>query len=100
MIVDMSKFGTALTTRASGRAAYSFVNSATSGFSVPVVFDFSGVDAVSNSFADEIFGRMAFEMGMEKTRAVTSFSGVKPFAARVIRRSMDARSTQRTSALA
>lgn len=95
MIVNMSRFGTALSTRASGRGAYAFVNSESSGFSVPMEFDFSGVDTVSNSFSDELFGRMAFELGMDRLRTITSFSNVKPLAARIIRSSMDARDSQR-----
>lgn len=99
MIVNMSRFGTALSTRASGRGAYDFVSSTTDNFSVPVEFDFSGVNTVSNSFADELFGRMAFELGMEKVRSLTSFSGVKPLAARIIRSAMEARNTQREPTL-
>ena len=95
MIVSMNRFGTALSTRASGRGAYAIVSAETEGFSIPVRFDFEGVDTVSNSFADELFGRMAFELGMEKMRSVTSFVNVKPLAARIIRSSMDARSSQR-----
>lgn len=97
MIVDMSKFGTALITRVSGRAAYDFVASESNDFSIPVVFDFSEVDTVTNSFADELFGRMAFEFGMEKTRSVTSFLNVKPLSARIIRRAMDTRNLQRST---
>ena len=100
MIVKMSKFGTALSTRVSGRGAYAIVNSESDGFSIPIRFDFDGVDTVSNSFADELFGRMVFELGMERVRSVTSFVNVKPLAARIIRSSMDARSSQRSLRLA
>ena len=96
MIVDMSRFGTALVTRASGRDAYDFISSKTNEFSVPVQFDFSGVETVGNSFADELFGRMAFEFGMEKMRSLTSFIAVKPLPARIIRSVMDARESQRS----
>ncbi len=95
MIVNMSRFGTALSTRASGRGAYALISSESDGFSTPIQFDFAGVDTVSNSFSDELFGRMAFELGMDKLKAITSFSNVKPLAARIIRSSMDARDSQR-----
>ena len=100
MIVNMSRFGTALSTRASGRGAYAFICAETNGFAVPVRFDFSGVDTVSNSFADELFGRMAFELGMDRMKEVTSFVNVRPLAARIIRSSMDARNSQRGLAFA
>lgn len=95
MIVEMKKFGTALSTRASGRRAYDLICSQSNGLSGHIIFDFSDVNIVSNSFADELFGRLTYEFGMDAMRDATSFVGVKPLAARIIRSAMNARSTQR-----
>ena len=93
--VIMADFGTSLSTRASGRCAYDAIREASSGFSEPVKFDFAGVDTVTNSFADELFGRMAYDFGMDELRSITSFANAKRFIAVVIRNAMEARNSQR-----
>ena len=52
---------------------------------------FAGVDSVTNSFADELFGHLAFEFGMDKLRMVTSFTNINQSSARFIRSVMDRR---------
>lgn len=95
MIVKMSDFGASLCTRVAGRKAYDEIMASTGSLSSPTVFDFSGVETITNSFSDEVFGRMVLGIGMDAMRSVTSFRNVDRFMAMVIRRSMDAREAQR-----
>lgn len=86
----MKDLGTTLCTRQSGRQAYVDVKAALDKGDT-VVFDFAGVDSVTNSFADELFGRLAFEFGMDNLRMVTSFTNINQSSARFIRSVMDRR---------
>ena len=94
MIVKMNGFGHSLVSRAAGRVAYNRIVSLPTWGTEKTVFDFSGVGSITNSFADEVFGRMAFEMGMEAMRKKTSFKGINPFMARIVRTTIDARADQ------
>lgn len=98
MIVNMSKFGTALSSRVSGRKAYDEIIRESVSLSTPVVFDFEGVTLVTNSFADEVFGRMTWDMGIDAMRSRTSFKNVNPFWGRIIRGAIDLREEQRSKA--
>ena len=93
MTIVMREFGSALVSRKMGRTAYERIVEMMRGGEV--VFDFDGVDTVTNSFADEVFGRLAYELGMEELRKRTRFVNVSPFWAKVIRAAMDTRDAQR-----
>lgn len=95
MVISMRDFGASLGTRVAGRNAYDVIMARSSLLREPVVFDFSGVTTITNSFADEVFGRMVSEIGMDEMRTRTSFRGVDPFWARVIRSAMDRRESDR-----
>lgn len=95
MIIHMNEFGTSLCTRASGRAAYDKVMADTESMGQKVVFDFAGVATVTNSFADEVFGRMALGMGIEELRTRSTFRNLSPFTAKVIRQAIDFRDRER-----
>lgn len=95
MVIEMKEFGRSLVTRASGRAAYEEISPVVMSATERVVFDFDGVDTITNSFADEVFGRMVFEVGMDALRSRTTFKGIAPFSARVVRHAMDLRESQR-----
>lgn len=95
MVIKMKEFGRSLVTRASGRSVYEEISPVVMSATERVVFDFDGVDTITNSFADEVFGRMVFDMGMDELRARTTFRGVAPFSARVMRHAMDLRESQR-----
>ena len=45
-----------------------------------VVFDFSGVSVVSNSFADECLAKMLLEIPFEELKQRTTFAGLNDFA--------------------
>lgn len=94
MVIRMSSFGSFLCTRVSGRTAYGEIMSASSSLAERVVFDFNGVETVTNSFADEVFGHMANEVGFEALRQRTSFVNVDKLAASTIRHVIDFRSSE------
>jgi len=48
------------------------------------VFDFSGVETVSNSFADECFAKLIFTKEMSLIKEKTTFKGANPFIKAVI----------------
>ena len=49
-----------------------------------VVLDFSGVNVVSNSFADECLAKLLLTMPLPELKAHTTFRGLNPIAANCI----------------
>lgn len=45
-----------------------------------VVLDFTGVNVVTNSFADECIAKLLLEMPLEELKARTTFRGLTPMA--------------------
>lgn len=45
-----------------------------------VVLDFTGVDVVSNSFADECIAKLLLTMSLEELKDCTTFTGLNPLA--------------------
>ena len=45
-----------------------------------VVLDFTGVDVVSNSFADECIAKLLMEMSLSELKSRTTFRGLNPIA--------------------
>ena len=45
-----------------------------------VVLDFTGVDVVSNSFADECIAKLLLEMSLAELKSRTTFRGLNPIA--------------------
>ena len=45
-----------------------------------VVLDFTGVDIVSNSFADECIAKLLLEMSLSELKSRTTFRGLNPIA--------------------
>lgn len=95
MVFRMSDFGTSLCTRSSGRRVYDVVSASLRSENSVVVFDFSDVSTVTNSFADEVFGRLAFEHGIDFLRTSTKFSNIDRFSAMVVRDAMENRNARR-----
>lgn len=93
MTVTMGDFGQSLTTRAAGRAAYGRIAGLFSQEGRVVVFDFDGVRTITNSFADEVFGRLVAEMGFDEFRGRTAFKNIRGLWARVVRSAIDSRAT-------
>ncbi|MBO7322881.1 MAG: STAS-like domain-containing protein [Bacteroidales bacterium] len=49
-----------------------------------VVLDFTGVNVVSNSFADECIAKLLFNMSLSELKQRTTFRGLNPVAAECI----------------
>ena len=49
-----------------------------------VMLDFSGIDVVTNSFADECIAKLLLEMSLEDLKAKTTFTGYTPMIERSI----------------
>ena len=49
-----------------------------------VVLDFTGVNVVSNSFADECIAKLLHEMPLDELKQKTTFRGLNPLAERSI----------------
>ena len=49
-----------------------------------VVLDFSGIDTVTNSFADECIAKLLLEMPLEELKSKTTFTGLTRVAERSI----------------
>ena len=49
-----------------------------------VVLDFSGIDIVTNAFADECIAKLLLEMSLEELKSKTTFTGLTPLAERSI----------------
>lgn len=92
-MIEMRTFGSSLVTRGAGRAAYEAIAHVMG--TEDIVFDFDGVDTITNSFADEVFGRLAYELGMDTLRKRTRFVNIAPFWSKVVRNAIDTRIAQR-----
>lgn len=49
-----------------------------------VVLDFTGVNVVTNSFADECIAKLLLEMPLEELKRHTTFKGLNPLAERSV----------------
>lgn len=49
-----------------------------------VVFDFTGVNVVSNAFADECIAKLLLEMPLDELKQHTTFRGLNPLAERSV----------------
>ena len=56
-----------------------------------IVFDFSGVDIVSNSFADECFAKLMLHFDLPVVKEHTTFKNASPFIRAVIANSFKER---------
>ena len=49
-----------------------------------VILDFTGVNVVSNSFADECIAKLLLEMSLDELKRHTTFRGLNPLAERSV----------------
>lgn len=89
MVMKMKRFGSSLSTRQTGRAAFIEIDRFLNGSDLQLVFDFSGVTSVTNSFADEVFGRLIAQRGFDTIRARTHFKNLDQISAMVIRNAIE-----------
>lgn len=89
MVIEMSRYGSALSTRNLGRVVFSDLRSAIASSCDRVVLDFNGISTVTNSFADEVFGRLVEIMGLQELQRRTTFRGIDRVSALSIRLAID-----------
>ena len=56
-----------------------------------VIFDFEDVELISNSFADECFGKLIEEFGLEFTKNMTTFKNANNLVALVLKKAINDR---------
>lgn len=83
MIIHFKNIGTSLGTRQLGAKVRADIESSIQSAST-VVFDFDGVEVVSNSFADECFAKLLFTHDFDFIKAHTTFKNTNPFVKTVI----------------
>ena len=76
-------FGVDLGTRQMGKVAHAKLLPLVQG-EEKVVLDFSGVDVVTNSFADECIAKLLLQMPLEELKKRTTFKGLNPMASKSI----------------
>lgn len=94
-VIMMKEFGPVLGTRVSGRIAYSQIMQETDSLNIPAIFDFDGVKTITSSYADEVFGRIALNIGLDAMKHCTSFRNIDQFWARIIRDAINSRNEER-----
>lgn len=83
MVIQFKNIGTNLGTRIAGaEVREQIINHINNGEKLE--FDFSGVEVVSNSFADECFAKLIFTFDMDKIKQVTTFQNASQFIKTVI----------------
>lgn len=97
MIFQMKKFGTILSTRSLGKQVYASLYNNILHCDELLILDFDGIDAVTNSFADEVFGRLAEQIGLSELQKRTTFRNIDRISAISVRVAIDARSKELTA---
>ncbi len=73
------QFGENLGTRQLGKVAREKLMPLLNG-DEKVILDFTGIDVVSNSFADECIAKLLIDLPLETLKARTTFKGLNPLA--------------------
>ncbi len=93
VVFKFSKYGDSMGTRLLGARIRADLRPLLDG-EEKVVLDFSGIDTVTNSFADECIAKLLLEMPLEELKAKTTFKGVAPLAERSILSALKRRQMQ------
>lgn len=92
MIIRFADIGSSFGTRSLGnRIREDVLVSLNSNIETRIVFDFEDVEVISNSFADECFGKLIDKIGLEKTRNRTTFRNANDIVTMVIKKAISDR---------
>ena len=83
MLIEFGHIGTHLGTRFAGASVREKIEAAFESTD-KFIFNFTGVETVSNSFADECFAKLIFKFEMGDIKEKTTFEGASPFIKAVI----------------
>jgi len=78
MVIEFGRIGTHLGTRFAAASVREKVISSF-GETDKFVFDFTGVETVSNSFADECFAKLIFNFEIDDIKGKITFQNASPF---------------------
>ena len=92
-VFKFSAYGDSMGTRLLGAKIRADLRSLLDG-DERVVLDFTGVDTVTNSFADECIAKLLLEMSLEELKSKTTFTGLTPLAERSILTALKRRQMQ------
>jgi hypothetical protein len=90
MRIEFSQIGKQLSTRVTGAAMRKQIMQWIEK-KKKIVFDFSGVEIVSNSFADECFAKLMIHFDLPVVKEHTTFQNASPFIKAVIANSFKER---------
>ena len=90
MRIEFSSIGKQLSTRVAGATVRKQIIQGIEK-NERIVFDFSGVEVVSNSFADECFAKLVLDFDLPKVKEHTTFQNASPFIKAVIANSFKER---------
>ncbi len=90
MLIHFKDIGSSLGTRQLGAEIRNQIENRFD-FSDRIIMDFSGVDVISNSFADECFGKLFLTHNLDFIRNHISFKNTTPFVKAVISKSLNQR---------
>lgn len=83
MTIKFNDFGKSLGTREMGsKIRDKITNCINRGENV--VFDFTGVEILSHSYADEVFGKLLKEFGIKKIKETTNFQNANEYVTKII----------------
>ena len=87
-VIKFGKHGRSFGTREDGRRFRELISEALDDGKF-TVFDFSGVEIVSNAFADEVFGKLVKNFGLDELRKNSSFKDAHQEVALVVQKAIN-----------
>lgn len=93
VVFKFSKYGDSMGTRLLGARIRADLRPLLDG-EEKVVLDFSGIDTVTNSFADECIAKLLLEVPLETLKSKTTFTGTTPMTERSILSALKRRQMQ------
>lgn len=83
MTIRFNNFGKSLGTREMGNEIRNeIINCINNGENI--VFDFEGVEILSHSYADEVFGKLLKQFGIKKFKETTNFKHANDYVTKII----------------
>lgn len=79
MRILFNEYGASLGTRHLGRIVKADLDNIFIESNEKIILDFNGVNLVTNSFADEVFGKKIAEVGFDEFKERTTFRNLNPF---------------------
>jgi hypothetical protein len=95
IVFELKSCGVNLLTRDQGARVRSRIAEIPFTVESPLVVEFSGVEAITPSFIDELLGRMLVEMGAKRFRDVIRLRGATDTVQRLVNRVLSYRSGPR-----